>query len=256
MEEIPASFGFDSEDHIEIHFYTVPGKIRLISTIVSITDNILKSHIVSYNDGTFKNYLQIDFTKLFIDKNIVLIPGDYQVVINFFSDEIGSYTDRILSIAEITPSRKEVELQFNNENSAQNIQKNEELFREFINKSFTKTDTVGVIQKIFKSGIELDSEAEGITAERLLSDINNLSPTLSQTFDTTVARIERAGLITPFVQQINEFIPTLASYIIERIVSLGDERIQKDELMAEIQLMVNQQINKLQGTVDSRIRVS
>ena len=114
FEEVPASFAFDAHDTLEVHFYTTPGNQLLLSTTITLSDQIIMSHIVSYSDNSYKNYIRIDFTKLFIDKNLILVPGDYKLVLNFFSDEIGSYTDRRLTIDTISPSRTEVQLTFNN----------------------------------------------------------------------------------------------------------------------------------------------
>ena len=148
LEELAASFGFDIDDNVEIHFYTVPDNILTLSTVIRIRDTILKSHVVKYQDDTLKNYIRIDFTKLFLDKNLVLLPGDYRVVMNFFSDEIGKYDNRILSVSQISPSRTEVELIFNNTTDEVVREQNLIALKEFVEVGLNKPDAAGLAQKI------------------------------------------------------------------------------------------------------------
>lgn len=252
-EEIAASFGFDNEDTIEVHFYTIPENILILSTTIRVFDGIIKSHIVSYKDDTYKNYIRIDFTKLFTDKNLTLIPGDYRMVINFFSDEIGSYDDRRLTIDNISSDRTEVELRFNNTVNEVFRKENLYLLKEFVEPSFNKTDAVGVAEKIFVTGVSLGEDGEGLTANNIRRNIevNNI-----QTTEATVDRIDRINLSTIFDTQLNDFIQELFKYIREEIVIKGDDRIQRDEYQQFIQKIVQDKIINLRQTVDSRIVIS
>jgi hypothetical protein len=251
-EEVPASFAFDRQDNIEIHFYTITTNQLLLSTVITLNDVIIKSHIVSYADNSYKNYIRIDLTKLFEYKNLILIPGDYRMVLNFVSDEIGSYTDRKLTLETISPSRTEVELVFNDTIDEVARQENLTLLREFIEQSFEKTDAVGAAEKIFKSGVELNDNTEGVTADNIIRYIN----TGSQTYADTIARIDRLGLRNSFDTQLNDFLLNLFNFIREEIVINGDDRIQEDQFRQIIIDMVSMHINNLRQTVDSRIKAS
>ena len=251
-EEVPASFAFDRQDNIEIHFYTITTNQLLLSTVITLNDEIIKSHIVSYADNSYKNYIRIDLTKLFEYKNLILIPGDYRMVLNFVSDEIGSYTDRKLTLETISPSRTEVELVFNDTIDEVARQENLTLLREFIEPSFEKTDAVGAAEKIFKSGVELNDNTEGVTADNIIRYIN----TGSQTYADTIARIDRLGLRNSFDTQLNDFLLNLFNFIREEIVINGDDRIQEDQFRQIITDMVSMHINNLRQTVDSRIKAS
>lgn len=258
LEEVPASFAFDKDDVVEIHFYTIPENQRVISTIANISDQILKSHIVSYVDNTNKNYIRVDLTKLFKDKNLVLIPGDYRMVLNFFSNEIGTYDDRILTLNTISPSRTEVELTFNNTTDEVYRQENLNLLREFVEPSFNKSDAVGVAEKIFKSGIELGLadvvEEEGVTASTIVKNIE--IPEENQTFDNTIGRVDKIGLGEIFDQQLNDFLVELYGFVREEIVINGDERIQEDQYQEIIRNVVKEKIANLRQVMDSRIKIS
>jgi hypothetical protein len=254
FEEVPASFAFDAQDTVEVHFYTIPGNQLLLSTTITLSDQIIKSHIVSYSDNSYKNYIRIDFTKLFIDKNLILVPGDYKLVLNFFSDEIGSYTDRRLTIDTISPSRTEVQLTFNNIIDAVTRNDDTYLLREFVEPSFNKSDAVGVAQKIFTSGINLNDPAEGVTAKTVVDNIEILE--INQTYANTIARIDALNLRESFDAQINDLILQLYTFISEEIVINGDDRIQQDEYEQIIRSVVADKISNLRQIMDTRINVS
>jgi len=253
VEEIPASFAYDAEDNIEVHFYTIPANVLLTSLVIKPTDNVIKSHIVSFADGTYKNYIQIDFTKLFVDKNQIVIPGDYRMVLNFFSDEIGSYNNRTLSIIDVSPSGTELELVFNNTIDDVSAVENARLLKEFVVRSFAKPDAIGIVEKIFKSGLELNDPTEGITADTIIENIE--VPRLNQTYRNTIRRIERLGLLPEFKTQLNIFLSKLFESIREEIIINGDERIQEDELIPIFRKVAQNNIESLQTSLDQRIIV-
>jgi hypothetical protein len=253
-EEVPASFAFDKDDNIEMHFYTLVSNELLLSVITRIDEGIIKSHIVSYSDGSYKNYIRVDFTKLFEDKEIILIPGDYRMVLNFFSNEIGSYDDRILNLDIISDSRTEVQLSFNNVIDNISLAADAYLLKEFVEKAFNKADAVGIAEKIFVSGIELNDDLEGVTANNVTDNIE--IPPINQTRENTIDRMDRIGLLETFQQQLNSFIPELYKFIREEIVINGDDRIQESEFKELIQLVIRGKIHQFISLVDSRIQVS
>ena len=254
LEEIPASFGYSATDVIEIHFYTLYTNKLMLSTTISVNDiNILKNHIVRYNDGSYKTYIRIDFTELFQLKQLVVIPGEYKVVLNFFSDEVASYNNRNLFIQEISPSRQEVQLAFADNVDDIAVSKNQFQLDEFIPKYFTKAIAIGVTEKIFKSGVELDDVNEGINYE---SVVNNIEVG-TQTKQNTIDRIDRLGITIEqnTKNKINQFIQNLFQIIQERIVINEDEKIQENEFKLLIEQVVTEQLPLLQPMLDDKIIV-
>jgi hypothetical protein len=251
FEEIAASFAFDPDDTIEVHFYTTIGNQLLLSTNIELIDEIIKLHTVAYNDGSYKNYIRIDFTKLFLDKNLILMPGDYKLVLNFFSNEIGSYNNRRLTINEISLSRTEVQLSFND--ISNEVVRNDAILslNEFIEPGFTKSDAVGVAQKIFKSGVELEDSTEGITADVVVDNIE--IEDIGQTYENTMAKVDRLNLRQSTDAQINNFLLGLYSFIQEEIVIYGDDRIQQTEYEQIIRDVVQNKIQFLYQSLDQRI---
>jgi hypothetical protein len=223
-EEVPASFAFDTDDVIEVHFYTTVGNQRILSATINPSDGIIKSHIVSYQDNSYKNYIRIDFTKLFVDRNLILVPGDYRMVLNFFSGEIGTYENRKLNIDVISDSRTEVQLSFNDTVNDVVLRENLYLLKEFVEKGFNKSDAVGTAEKIFESGVQLNSSDEGLTAFNIGLNID--TPLANQTREDTLDRVNTLGLTEIFNQQLNSFLPELYTFVREEIVINGDDRIQ------------------------------
>lgn len=257
-EQIPASFGFETYDVIEFHFYSIPDNDLVLSTVLDVefAEEVLKSHIVEYGDGTFKNYIRIDFTKLFELNNVVLIPGDYRMVLNFFSDEIGDYNDRKLYIQDISDSRTEVQLAFFQTNNLNERLQNEDELREFVTPSFDKPTAVGVGEKIFASGVRLQDSTEGITYENIVQNIDVTE--LNQTFENTIARINKLGpqVVQDFQSNIEDFLVSLFKTVKEEIIIKGDRRIQEDEFQEFINTALEIKIKELQQKYQNKILIS
>ena len=254
QDTIPASFAFDAFDNVELHFYTTQGNSLLLSVIIPITETeILKTHVVSYTDGTLKNYIRIDFTKLFERNQITIIPGDYRVAMNFFSDEIGSYYNRNMYLQIISESGTEVQLGFSDNVDEVSIQRNKKSLHEFVTKSFDKPNAVGTAYKIFYSGVETGDSTEGLTYSNIVENIE--IPDINQTYESTISKIQRLSVDSEeqFQKQLNEFLQKLYETLRETIVIEGDRRIQEDEFQAFIEKSVNAKIQELQATVDKRI---
>jgi hypothetical protein len=257
LEELPASVAYNPEDNIEIHFYTVPGNARLLSVIITMQDaEILKSHVVSYADGTYKNYIRIDFTALFEKKQLLLIPGEYKMVLNYFSDEIGSYSNKKMFLQTISDSRTEAQLAFVDNTSEVNIVQNENILYEFVEPSFNKPTAIGVAEKIFKSGVDLNDSTEGLVYQNIL-DLIEITD-IGQTFETSVGRVNRLGdaASLQFENQVNEFLPILYQSIREELLIRGDRRIQREEFEAISRDVLEREFSKLQVQVDNRIVLS
>lgn len=251
LEEIPASFGYDAQDNVEIHFYTAKNNVLVASFVTPLSDNVIKLHIVGYDDGTYKTYLQIDFTKLLVDKNTTVVPGDYKVSINFFSDEIGSYDKKILAISEISPSRTEVEVYFTNSVDEVTVGENNKLIREFVFESFSKAEAIGVMKKILQDGVTSGNDYEGLTANNI---IENIEIDQVQSVQTTVDRLDRLGLTNNFKDSLNSYLPKLFEKIREKII-IGDEKVQSYELEQFIRQELAVTIEQLQVLMDTRVTI-
>jgi hypothetical protein len=245
-EQLPGSFGYDVDDVVELHFYTHPGNTLLFSTTIelNITD-VLKVHNVEYGDGTFKNYLRVDFTKLFEEKNLILVPGEYRLVINLFSNEIGGYQNRNLVIEEVSNNRTEVQLRFRNPATVVELEKNKRDIREFVLPSFPKKVATLVAEQILRSGVTNNDPVQGLLYENIVERANAIS------------RVRRLGDATEqqLREKINEYVLNIYEIVREQIIIAGDERIQLDEFIEFISAAVDDEIKQL-TTPDERISIT
>lgn len=256
LEELPGSFGYSNTDTIEIHFYTLSTNVLMLSTTVSVGEgDILKTHIVRYDDGSYKTYMRIDFTELFTLKQLVLIPGEYKVVFNFFSDEIGSYTNRNLFIEKISPSKQEVQLAFTNNFDEVTIQENQDAANQFVPKYLTKPLAIALAEKILTFGVNSNDELEGVNYDRIANNIVFTDDSGSQTQETTINRIQELGqeVEEDTKNKINQFILDLFPIVKERIVINDDEKIQESEFKVLIKDVVKERFPLLQRSINDKI---
>jgi hypothetical protein len=109
---LPAEFGFDVDDNVEMHFYDSVNRL-VGSVIIPVNTGILSSRTVILPDGSKDEKIIVDMTRVQKELGLIIPPGTYTTTINLFSDEIGTYTDRKLTIEEVAPSRTELRLGFN-----------------------------------------------------------------------------------------------------------------------------------------------
>jgi hypothetical protein len=247
-EQLPGSFGYDVDDVVELHFYTHPGNTLLFSTTIelNITD-VLKVHNVEYGDGTFKNYLRVDFTKLFEEKNLILVPGEYRLVINLFSNEIGGYQNRNLVIEEVSNNRTEVQLRFRNPATVVELEKNKRDIREFVLPSFPKKVATLVAEQILRSGVTNNDPVQGLLYENIVERANAISR----------ERVRRLGAATEqqIRENINQYILNIYEIVREELIISGDARIQLDEFFELVSAAVDDEIKQLVNT-DGRISIT
>lgn len=118
--EVPADFPQRVlQNNIEINLYSLSDNSLIFSDIIR-NSNAITTERLQYTDGTFRVLLYIDFAK--VTPNLAIPNGQYSVTLNFFTDEIGSYDNRVLKVSKISPSRKEVELKLTDSTKQQQLQ--------------------------------------------------------------------------------------------------------------------------------------
>lgn len=107
--EVPATFPSEVlGNNIEINLYSLVDNSLIYSDFISNkTLGAVTVNTLQYTSGS-RNLLFIDFSKI---TDLVFPSGQYSATLNFFSDEVGSYDNRVLKVSNISPSRKEVELE-------------------------------------------------------------------------------------------------------------------------------------------------
>jgi hypothetical protein len=109
--EAPADFPVNLNGYnVEINIYSLEDNSLIFSTTVSneTTPNVLITQTLVYDDNTGRNLLFIDFSKL---TGINFPVGQISATFNFFKNEVGSATEQILKVTDISTTRQEVELE-------------------------------------------------------------------------------------------------------------------------------------------------
>lgn len=196
---LPGEFGFDADDNIELHFYDSQNTL-VNSTLVPINTGIVSARTVILSEGQKEEKIVIDMTRVQKELGLYLVPGVYTLVINLFSDEIGSYKNKKLTVQEISDSRTELRLAFN---VAYSDAEEQELY-EFLEPSIPRVLAAGVVGSVM--GIESDNLITGPTDTEeqskqfvdevnsvlldiiptLQEDLSNLEPDLQTDLDTTI----------------------------------------------------------------------
>lgn len=122
--EVPAEFSEKIlQNNIEINLYSLADNSLIFSDVIkNVQDNdgAFYTETLQYGDGTLRKLLYINFAKII--PNLAIPQGQYSVSLNFFSDELGSYDNRILKVSKISTSRTEVELRLTDKTLQQNLE--------------------------------------------------------------------------------------------------------------------------------------
>lgn len=138
--EIPADFSEELlANTVEVNLYSLADNSLIFSDFIRNSDAIY-TEILKYNDNSLRTLLYIDFAK--IVPNLNLPSGQYSVTLNFFSDELGAYDDRILKVNRISTSRTEVELKLADLNK-------QELMTEFVLPSINSLWIIDALKQAF-----------------------------------------------------------------------------------------------------------
>lgn len=127
--QLPSALPFDLDTaNVEISLYSLADNSLIYSDYISnsivgaLTQKNIEYQTNKIVNGettkiqTVRTFLFIDFSKL-VDLGIP--SGQYSLTLNFFVDEVGSYQSRPLSISKISPSRLEIEFDYNGDSKEQ-----------------------------------------------------------------------------------------------------------------------------------------
>lgn len=252
---LPAEFGFDFADNIEMHFYDSIN--RLVGSImVPVSTGIISSRTIILPDNSKDEKIIINMTRVQKELGLIIAPGTYTTTLNFFSDEIGTYTTRNLSIEEVSPSRTELRLGFNVTTGTESS----ELY-EFIQPGVPRVLAAGLVaatvgvsngdiitqaetgeQQVFEFTRMVNEVLQQMNPD-MLNQLINLEFDASDNLDTTIQFISAAIY--------DEFVVLLTDALTDRT----QNRLQRDEIIILItkaidNALVNNNINLFtQGTI-------
>jgi hypothetical protein len=231
----PADFGFYTNDNIEIYFYSKFTDELIYSQRVSITDDILAIKTIQYEDGKYRNYITFNFNKFIELYPLSIGPGEYNIVLNIFSDEIGSYENRKMTIDAISNSRTEVNLRFKGTPTERDI---EEL-NYFISPSIGKPFVDGILQNILLNASQTSNENTGVTIDRVVRELN----VIGEAFD--LSRTDNTGRLNDIKVFIDQLMVSVYKRLQTELVSFPRYRIAESEIKLIIERSFYEEFNKI-----------
>jgi hypothetical protein len=234
----PADFGFYTNDNVEIHFYSKFTDELIYSQRVAITDNILAIKTIEYTDEKYRNYITFDFNKFIELYPLAIGPGEYKIVLNIFSDEIGGYENRKMTIDAISDSRTEVNLRFTDAPTEKDI---EEL-NYFISPSIGKPFVDGVLQNILIKAAQNSDETIGVTIDRVIRELT----VIGEEFDLN--RTDNLGRLTDVKIFIDQLMVAVYERLRTELISFPQYRIAESEIRLIIERIFYEEFNKIKDT--------
>lgn len=238
---IPAEFGFDAADNLELHFYDNQNNL-VNSTIIPISTGIISSRTIILPDNQKEEKLVVDMTRVQKELGLFLVPGTYTLVINLFSDEIGSYGDKKLTITDVSDSRTELRLAFN---VGYSNMEDQELY-EFSEPSVPRVLAAGVVGSVI--GITGDNlitgpTDTGIQSQQFTADVNTALTNLVPTIQSQLTNID-AGLPT----QLNDTITIAGAAAYDAFVELleitKDTKIFNRLQTGDLDVLIDEAVKK------------
>lgn len=247
----PAEFGFNSEDNVEMHFYDTSNRL-VGSVVVPISTGIISFRTLLLPDGTKENKVIIEMSRVQKELGLLIAPGTYNVTLNFFSNEIGSFTDRKLIIEEVSPSRTELRLGFNTTITETELS---ELY-EFVEPSVPRQIAAGIVGEVIGT-----TTPEGVSPETVQTadEAIEISPNtfkLQQFIDSVIDNLQTNDAALLFnlsdlepdaTDNLNLTVEYLAPLIYDEFVRLLSltkntrifDRLQEQELFALIERAID-----------------
>jgi hypothetical protein len=235
----PGQFGFSLDDNVEMHFYDAANNL-VGSVVIPVSTGIISGKTIILPDGTVDEKILIDMTRVQQELGLLVPPGNYNVSINFLSNEIGDYTNPKMIIEEVSPSRTELRLGF--VNAVTQVEQTE--LYEFVQPSVPRViaaglvaDTLGVNQQ--GNPPEINEEVAAlIDTSRTQIDqfINSVIAELEQVNPSIIAQL--ADLQPEAPDYLNLTVEYVIGSIYDELVSLLSltkntkqfDRLQEDEL--------------------------
>ena len=241
--EVPANFSNNAlQNNVEINFYSLADNSLVYSDFISNSvSGAITTQQIQYSDNTSRKFLYLDFSKL---TNLNFPLGQYSVTLNFFSNEVGAYDNRILQITKISPSRKEIELQSSDPS----------VLKQFALPAVNTTWVSDVIKQVFNQSGSNQTTIPTIPNSLTTSSINQ------QLTPSVVASINKYNFDegTVNVYQISQDILNLAYPLVvsrvNQLTSSSRMRFTNEELNQIITTAISSSYVKY--TTDNQVKVS
>lgn len=225
-------FGTSLSDNIELWFYNPDGTFAAHTTVPAISDNLKHTTIVDQT-GAYE-FLNINLQKIGLELN--LAPGQYNLVANIFSDEIGNEAGEKLYISKISPDRTELQLRPVNVN-----QDTKDQIFEFIVPGTPRQFTKGLIDQIFGQSLD-KTPGSFITQDEIKINID-------QADATALERIQNSNANDIYTQTVQTVLSLAYNNVLELLATdIQNRRVQKSELEGYIRTALTKTIHDLNSS--------
>lgn len=239
----PADFGFYENDNIELHFYSTFTEELVYSRRISLSDGILSIKTIQYIDQKHRNYVTFDFNRFIELYPSSVGPGEYRIVLNVFSDEIGGYENRKLTIDAISDSRTEVNIRFKGTPSEKDIEELNYFIRPAIGKPYVD----GILQNILFNASQTSDETTGITIDRVIRELN----LIGEEFD--LSRTDNLGRLTDIKIFIDQLMVSVYKRLKTELISFPRYRVAEQDIKIIIERIFYEEFNKVKDSFRSDI---
>jgi len=242
-EIVPAEFGFYPNEHVELCLYNPTDNTFISSQRIDMADGAISVIHVVYPDGTYTNYITLDFSVVNTLYPTFLIPGVFDMVINVFEDMIGSTINKKLTIDEISSDRSEVRMKYNT--FVGTFERDE--LNNVVYKSIPKPFLGGIVDNLLVDAQQTNDPIIGVTATEVLARAK-------QTQSTYIA-VENLHLQPNFSAVITQIMKDARD---ASIVSLqtADYRMIESEFQSLVTSNLIASFQKYVGMFDSNIIVT
>ena len=236
----PGEFGFDVDDNIEMHFYDSVNRL-VGSVIIPVATGIISARTIILSDGSKDEKVVIDMTRVQKELGLLIPPGTYNVILNLFSDEIGTYTNPKMIVEEVSPSRTELRLGFNT--TFTNTEQ-QELF-EFVQPSVPRVLAAGLVGGtvgIGEGDIITQTETGMVQVQEFINKVTDILLTDNPELLSDLVNVEPDA-----PDNLNLTIEFMSAAIYDEFVMLLEttrgnkqfDRLQESELMTLIEKAVD-----------------
>lgn len=239
----PAEFGFYEKEHVMLSLYNPTDNTYISSQRIDLADGILTIKSVAYRDGTFSNYLTVDFTKLNATYPTFLTPGVYDLVIDVMEDMIGSDDDKKLLIDEISDSRTEVKLKFD---GFFGVLEREELDN-IVYKSIPRPFLGGILDNLLLVANETGNAIIGITAEEILGRM--------KASESTYFVVENLELQNNYTEVINKILKSAHEKVLAKL-QFSAYRLQQNEFADLVKTCIIESFDEFKHLFNYQVTVN
>jgi len=268
---IPTDFAEDLQrDFVEFNFYDLNSNALLETVTLTALENYENNYIYRRvtPDTNDADELVVRTSQMVKDGVLRLSPGYYNVVVNFFSHEVGRVYSRPLRIVEgaISNSRKEIVVEYPMDFTDEERAAARNEIREFVVPSMDIEDLIALVKQIFRdSSDETATDVEELTASDITQEYSERNPTQYQVLYNSPYYKNEAMITTEETEaylqsgRLGDKLPTVYYFLYEELLQSlrrGDRRIQMSEMSVYIRNAIRRAYAEARSRFPNTVQVN